>query len=56
MVHPPRELLESLDAALRAQPDVRVFAPELAARAGDPARADIDARRMAMIDSRNGGE
>ena len=51
----PRELLESLDAALRAQPDVRVFAPELAASAGDPARADIDARRKAMIDAREGG-
>jgi hypothetical protein len=43
-----RDLLVALDGAVAESPDVRVYVPELARLAGDDARADVEARRMAM--------
>jgi hypothetical protein len=43
------ELRRALDAAV-TQASVRVFVPELSELLGDHARADVEARRMAMLD------
>jgi hypothetical protein len=44
------ELLAALDGALRGEPDVRIFVPDLAILAGDPERAAVERRRMTMIE------
>lgn len=45
----PHALLGALDHLLERSPEVRLFVPDLADLAGDPARASVERRRMAMI-------
>lgn len=48
----PAALLAALDAAVAAagQDGLRVLVPALADAAGDPARAEVERRRWAMLD------
>jgi hypothetical protein len=43
-------LLAALDAAVATRKGIRVYVPELSALAGDAARAEVEARRMAMVE------
>ncbi len=45
-----QELLQSLDRVVGAAPDVKLFVPELAQAAGLEERAEIERRRMTMIE------
>ncbi len=44
-----RQLLEALDRVVQALPDVKLFVPDLAQAAGLEERAEIERRRMSMI-------
>jgi hypothetical protein len=46
----PKELLRAVDAAVAAVQGVRLFVPELCAIAGDRARAEVEVRRMKMLE------
>ncbi len=46
----PREVMAALDGVLGAVPEVRVYVPDLVAAAGDSQRADVERRRMAMLE------
>jgi hypothetical protein len=46
----PRALLDALDAAVAASNGVRVLVPELSRAAGDDARAEVEARRLGMLE------
>ncbi len=46
-----RELLDALDRAVAAAPEVKLFVPGLARAAGDHERASVEERRVAMIES-----
>lgn len=45
----PDEVLDALDAAVQAQPGVRLFAPSLCDAAAEGARAEIERHRFAML-------
>lgn len=47
----PRELLDQLDRLVAAEAGaVQLLVPELSREAGDEARAEVETRRLAMID------
>lgn len=46
---PPDAFLAELDALMQPDEHTRILAPELARAAGDPARAESEKRRLAMI-------
>lgn len=45
----PADVLAALDAAIAGAPGAQIVVPELCAAAGDAARAEVEARRLALL-------
>lgn len=51
----PATIRQALDDAVASSPGIRVFVPELSRRLGDVGRAEVEMRRMRLVESTNPG-